>query len=349
LSHRPVTLTGAQAHQVERVLRLRPADSVVLLDNTGMAYEATILAQRRAGVELAVVRSWPAAGEPGVFLTLFQAVIKGERFGWALQKGTEAGISRFVPLICERNVVEDRQAFAGKRARWERIIQEAAEQSGRGRLPELAECQRFGDALLDRRAALGGPAGQGSPVHVQGRPSAAASVILSGHASQPAPQGPEGAPASDEVPEGGESVSASPKGLPVSAPGTSGQEPGAFDVRKAEAGRPEDGAPAEDTTLRLIAWEAETSAGLRAALAGAALGPHARIDLFIGPEGGWAPEEVRLAQAHGVQPVSLGPRILRAETAGIVAAAAIFYAAGEMEPGAAAFPRRAVSESARRG
>lgn len=277
LSHRPVTLTGAQAHQVGRVLRLRPADSVVLLDNSGMAYEATILAQRRAGVELAIVRSWLAGGEPAVFLTLFQAVIKGERFGWALQKGTEAGISRFVPLICERNVVEDRQAFAGKRARWERIIQEAAEQSGRGRLPELAECQRFSEALLDRCAALGCRAGQGSP-------------------------------------------------------GTSGEEPGAFDVREAEPGRAEDAAAAEGTTLRLIAWEAETSTGLRAALADAALGPRPRIDLFIGPEGGWAPEEVRQAQAHGVQPVSLGPRILRAETAGVVAAAAILYAGGEMEP-----------------
>ncbi len=73
------------------------------------------------------------------------------------------------------------------------------------------------------------------------------------------------------------------------------------------------------------------------------------FNLFIGPEGGWAPEEVRDAQAHGVRPISLGPRILRSETAGIVATAAILCAAGEMEPGAAAFPRRALTDLAPQG
>jgi len=53
----------------------------------------------------------------------------------------------------------------------------------------------------------------------------------------------------------------------------------------------------------------------------------ARIEVFIGPEGGFTEEEVALARRYGVQPVTLGPRILRAETAGVIAAAQILYAA----------------------
>jgi 16S rRNA (uracil1498-N3)-methyltransferase len=55
------------------------------------------------------------------------------------------------------------------------------------------------------------------------------------------------------------------------------------------------------------------------------------VQLFIGPEGGFTSQEASLARAHGVQVISLGPRILRAETAGIAAVAALFYELGEWE------------------
>ena len=54
------------------------------------------------------------------------------------------------------------------------------------------------------------------------------------------------------------------------------------------------------------------------------------INLFIGPEGGFTYEEVTLAQRYGIVPITLGPRILRAETAGLVAAAAILYELGDL-------------------
>ncbi len=135
----PVTLTGDQAQQIRRVLRLRLGERVTLLDGRGWAYEAILIALGEADVKFQVVRRREAGGEPQTHITLFQAVLKGERFGWALQKGTEVGINAFVPLVCERNVVDDLDAMesAGKRERWERIIREAAEQCGRGRLPEL--------------------------------------------------------------------------------------------------------------------------------------------------------------------------------------------------------------------
>ena len=85
--------------------------------------------------------------------------------------------------------------------------------------------------------------------------------------------------------------------------------------------------------LSLIPWEEEKDAGLRATLAaakGEQRGPLS-VALFVGPEGGFAGDEVALATAHGARPVTLGPRILRAETAAVVAVSLILYECGELE------------------
>lgn len=245
----PVTLTGDQAHQVRRVLRLRLGDRVTLLDGEGWAYEAALIALSEADAKFQLLRRWPAEGEPAVHITLYQAVLKGERFDWALQKGTEVGISAFVPLVCERNVVDDLDAIEGKRERWLRIIREAAEQSGRGRLPVLRPAVLFPQAIAASVAAL------------------------------PAPI----------------------------APLSSKSQP-----------------------LRLILWEQERGARLRDLLRSCNLTSDARIEVLVGPEGGFTAQEIDLARRHGVQPITLGPRILRAETAGVVAAALILYEAGEI-------------------
>ena len=127
----PVVLTGDQAHQVRRVLRMRLGERAVLLDGRGWACEGLLIAVNDADVRFQVSQRWLESGEPRTQITLLQAVLKGERFGWVLQKGTEVGVSAFMPVICERNVVDDMEAIEDKRERWERIIQEAAEQSGR--------------------------------------------------------------------------------------------------------------------------------------------------------------------------------------------------------------------------
>jgi 16S rRNA (uracil1498-N3)-methyltransferase len=254
----PITLSGDQAHQVRRVLRMRLGDRATLLDGRGWACEGILIAIGETEVKFQTIRRWEVAGEPATHITLYQAVLKGERFGWALQKGVEVGVSAFAPLICERNVVDCRlagmAAAEGKRERWARIIQEAAEQCGRGRLPELRPAQLFAQAVQP--------------------------------ASFPAPEG----------------AAALLQGL--------------------------GGAAREE--IRLILWEDEHEARLRDTLAGCNFGPGAGIQLFVGPEGGFTEDEVAMARSYGVRPVSLGPRILRAETAGIVAAALILYEAGEM-------------------
>lgn len=234
----PVTLTGDQAHQVRRVLRLRLGETVTLLDGQGGAGEAMLVALDERSARFQVTRRWQVEREPGVHITLYQAALKGERFGWALQKGVEVGVSRFVPIVCERNVVDDLDAVEDKRDRWERIIQEAAEQSSRAYLPELLPAQFFSQA---------------AQMHD----------------------------------------------------------------------------PADPLMVRLIPWEGEQDVRLRDALAACNLSGQTRIQVFIGPEGGFSEAEIGLARRYGIRPVSLGPRILRAETAGIVAAAVILYQAGE--------------------
>jgi len=242
-----ITLVGDQAHQVRRVLRMRPGDHVVLLDNRGWAYEAVLIAYGEADARFETISRWAVSSEPRVHITLYQAMLRGEHFAWALQKGTEVGISRFVPTVCERNVVSDLPSIERKRDRWVRVIQEAAEQSGRARLPELAPAQTFAAAV-----------------------QAAASPGL----GEPPP-------------------------------------------------------------IRLILWEgvpAVSGTTLRQALLGVDrnLASGACIQVYVGPEGGLTAAEVGLAQSYGVQPVTLGARILRAETAGVVAAAIILYEAGDI-------------------
>lgn len=84
--------------------------------------------------------------------------------------------------------------------------------------------------------------------------------------------------------------------------------------------------------IALIAWEEERAVSLRSALAQRAKGPGERqpIALFIGPEGGFTGAEIASARAHGVAPVTLGPRVLRAETAAIIAAGLALEACGEL-------------------
>ena len=84
----------------------------------------------------------------------------------------------------------------------------------------------------------------------------------------------------------------------------------------------------------ILPWEGEEAVGLRAALQ-EELGPGddaLSVNLFIGPEGGFASGEVEFARSCGVMPVTLGSRVLRAETAGLVAASAILYECGDLDP-----------------
>jgi 16S rRNA (uracil1498-N3)-methyltransferase len=228
------TIQGEAARQIARVLRLQPGNTVCLFDGSGDEYVVRLTSLVRDEARAEVVERRPGTAEPAAQVTLYLALLnKADKLEWAFQKCTEVGAAAFVPLLTAR-------AVAGPPAlvryeRWSRIIQEAAEQSGRTILPSLAPAVPLAQAIV---AA-----------------SAFSFALI----------------------------------------------------------------PTLDATVAL-ARALEPLTGQ----------PNPNLSIFIGPEGGFTPDEIAGATAAGIVPVTLGPRTLRAETAATVALALALHALGEM-------------------
>ena len=126
---------------------MSPGDKVIALDDTSWEYIAALTIVNATRTEGRIISRREGHGEPAVRLILYQAMIRPERFEWALQKCTELGASRFVPVITRRTERRNRDVSANRRERWERIIREAAEQSRRSRLPTLDKPRALEEAL----------------------------------------------------------------------------------------------------------------------------------------------------------------------------------------------------------
>jgi 16S rRNA (uracil1498-N3)-methyltransferase len=213
------------AHQIRRVLRLRAGQLVTVLDNRGSEFEVALSAVDAHTVAGQIQVKRTASHEPRTWLHLYLGLTQREKFEWMLQ------------LITSRSLVQGREEAAKKIERWEHILREAAEQAGRGIIPELH--------------------------------------------------------------------------LPITLPEAVCEAVGAYH-------------------LSLMAWEGEPELGVRQALdRGAVAGvlkPH--LACFIGPEGGFSSQEADLAREAGVLTITLGERILRMETAAVVATAVLMYELG---------------------
>lgn len=146
-------LTGSEAHHAAHVLRLRSGERVVVLDGAGHEFLCEVQESLHGQTRLAVIerRRHPA---PGSRITLLQAVPKGKLMETIIQKATELGVSRIVPLLSERVVPQ----FTGKDAahktdKWRLVTVEAIKQCGSPWLPEV-EPPLTPDAFLDRREAF---------------------------------------------------------------------------------------------------------------------------------------------------------------------------------------------------
>lgn len=135
------------AHQLSSVLRLQPGAEIVLCDGGGREFLAQITVLGRNHATALILAERPAHAEPAFRLTLLQCTLKADKFEWVLQKGTELGVARFVPVVSARSVVRPAAALLPKYDRWRAILREAAEQSGRTRLPELGAPVDFAQAL----------------------------------------------------------------------------------------------------------------------------------------------------------------------------------------------------------
>ncbi|MDA0988962.1 MAG: RsmE family RNA methyltransferase [Chloroflexi bacterium] len=141
---------GPVARQAARVLRLQTGDSVVLMDNSGCEYVVVLHGISPSRLEGEVVEERRGLGNPGVMLTLYQGVLKGDKFETVLQKGTEIGISTFVPVLCRRSIPRASKGWAdGRHPRWQSILTEATEQSGRACIPTLKPLVSLKEALTE--------------------------------------------------------------------------------------------------------------------------------------------------------------------------------------------------------
>ena len=124
---------------IRRVLRMREGDSAEICDGRGTDYAGVITSVSDGEVVFALSERRPSRGEPGIALTLYQALAKGAKFETVVQKAVELGVSAVVPVLTARCVAEPKRDFDGKRLRWQRIAEEAAKQSRRGIIPRIGD------------------------------------------------------------------------------------------------------------------------------------------------------------------------------------------------------------------
>jgi 16S rRNA (uracil1498-N3)-methyltransferase len=137
-------LVGSEAHHLAHVMRGRPGDTVILFDGSGAEFSARIESLGRADIELSVGPREAIDRELPLALTLGVALPKGDRQRWLVEKATELGVTRLVPLVTER--AGDR-ATGTTLARLRRSVIEASKQCGRNRLMEIAPSQALDEFL----------------------------------------------------------------------------------------------------------------------------------------------------------------------------------------------------------
>ncbi len=139
-----ITLEAGPAAHVARVLRLRPGNELCLFNGDGHDYPARIESVERRRVRLRVLDCLAVDNESPLAVTLIQAVSKGERMDWVMQKAVELGVARVVPVLSEHGVVRLSDERRERRWRhWRGVMVAACEQSGRAVVPELAPVSDF--------------------------------------------------------------------------------------------------------------------------------------------------------------------------------------------------------------
>jgi len=212
-------LDADQARYLNRVLRLRVGDTLLVFDGLGSEYSASITSLGKSAATLLVTEESVTTTESELKVHLVQGVSRGERMDFVVQKASELGVKRITPVLTEFGVVKlDATRAEKRREHWQKVAASACEQCGRVRLPLI-------DAPLPLKHWFGS-----KPEHVD------AELIL---------------------------------------------KPGA--------------------TTPLTGIEV----------------PQTKVCVLIGPEGGFSDGELEDAVIAGFRPVSLGPRILRTETAAV--------------------------------
>jgi 16S rRNA (uracil1498-N3)-methyltransferase len=141
-------LAGQAGQHVTRVLRMRTADQLVVFDGLGGEYRARIDAIKADQVLLTILEFDPVEREAPVPVTLIQGISRGERMDWTIQKATELGVHRILPVSSQRSMVKLKGERAlRRREHWQAVATGACEQCGRNRVPDIANPLSLEQAL----------------------------------------------------------------------------------------------------------------------------------------------------------------------------------------------------------
>ena len=189
-----LTVSGQDAVHIRRSLRMAVGDTLTLCDGRGTDCTALIREFSGEDVVLTPLSRRKSDSEPTCAVTLYQGLPKGDKMEWIIQKAVELGVTRIVPVQMTRcvAVVNDKGRADKKIARWQKIADEAAGQSGRGILPVVQDILSFKEAAarLSGELTLLCYEGGGKPLSaVVGRDTAAVSLVV----------GPEGGIDQSEV------------------------------------------------------------------------------------------------------------------------------------------------------
>jgi 16S rRNA (uracil1498-N3)-methyltransferase len=235
ISSSRITLDPSESHHLLRVLRLGVGTRVRVFDGAGREYECEVVNAARGAVEVSILEALTTRVESSLRIVLAQALIKGDKFDWIIQKSTELGVARVAPLVTEHSDARRIEGRTGQRVnRWQRISLEALKQCRRRRVVEIGE--------------------------------------------------------------------------PISWL---------------------DYCPHDDSDLKLFFCE-KGGIGIDSAVADFSTSIES-VSIAIGPECGWSDQEIKLAKERGFVPIHTGPRILRTETAAVVAVALVQYLFGDLK------------------
>lgn len=240
MNRKTYELFGEDAKYLSDILRMKIGDELTICDETKTEYLCRIGSITRDCVSVEISFSKENRTEPPYEAILYQALVKGDKMELIIQKAVELGVSRIVPVACQRSVVRlEGKDLSKKIERWQKISLEAARQCGRGIIPPICMPLTYKNAIK-------------------------------------------------------ESVSSS--------------------------------------DLVFIPWENENNVPLpdlfrqqEPIIPSGKSVSRQRISFFIGPEGGFDSEEIRLAEQANIKTVTLGPRILRTETAGLAVLSMMIY------------------------
>jgi len=225
---------------------MTPGDEAFVFDGAGNEYKCTFRRIEENLAELEIAGTVSETVESPLELTLAQALAKGEKFDFIVQKATELGVSRIVPLMTRyADVRLDERQRISRAERWRRISLESMKQCGRRRLVEITDPLSIYQfmSLLEHP---GNPVADAEPAH---------SLLLF-------------------------------------------SERGGTGITEALGG--------ESTSRPVV--------------------------VLVGPEGGWSDDELEALSDYGCRPVSLGPRVIRTETAALVAITLVQAALGDLNP-----------------